>query len=322
MDRSRTYHDQLPLFSSGLAWLFAPKAVKARDANSRRYEAYMRDGGYETASDVIKERTNVFLQNGSPLVDAARMNTGLDAALLSNYMLTAFWAIYAVISRRELLEAIREEVIKAVVKGDGDDDFTLDISVLRTACPLLVSSLQETQRLKSAHANIRVVMSDTQLNVGSEQYLLKKGNYVQLHNHVPLHSKEVWGEDAGEFDPYRFIRMKKDNDGGVVPPGQLPTLSFPVWGAAPHICPARYHATTGVLVLMTLMVLRFDISPAGRALQAEGAKWKDVRNVASFTAVYQPGDSVPVMVKSRREFEGQWGARVGTPNTRLHFSVA
>ncbi|KUI62827.1 7-alpha-hydroxycholest-4-en-3-one 12-alpha-hydroxylase [Cytospora mali] len=319
-----TFHAQLPLLSSGLAWLLAPRAVKARDANSRRYEAYIHDGGVETASDVIKERTRIFLQNGSPLVDAARMNTGLDTALISNYVMTAFWAIYDVFSRPELLTAIREEVTKAVDKGD--DGLTLDLSVLRTSCPLLVSSLQETQRLRSGHANVRAVISDTSLNVGDREYLLKKGNYVNLHNHVPLHNKEVWGEDAETFDPYRFIRMKKGADGGVVPPSQLPSSSFPVWGAAPHVCPARYHASTGVLVLMALVALRLDVLPGGSGRQAVredgSAKWKDVKPMAGFTAVFQPGEPVPVVVKPREGLEGKWGVRVGTPNTRLLFSIA
>lgn len=310
-----------------MAWLFARKAIKARDANSRRYEAYMREGGIETASDVIKERTNVFLKNGSPLVDTARMNTGLDTALISNYVLTAFWAIYDLVSRPELLEAIREEVSKTLTKGDGDDDLTLDLSLLRTSCPLLVSSLQETQRLRSAHANIRVVMSDTSLSVGDEQYTLKKGNYVQLHNHVPLHNKAVWGANADDFDPYRFIRMKKDGDGGaVVPPSQLSNISFPVWGAAPHVCPARYHASSGLLVLMALVALRLEVLPAGPEgavpVRGEGVKWKDVRTLAGFTAVYQPGEPAPVMVRPRGVLEGRWGVTVGTPNTRLLFSVA
>ncbi|ROV93033.1 hypothetical protein VPNG_09451 [Cytospora leucostoma] len=336
------YHDKLALFTTGLAWLLAPKAVKARDANSRRYEAYIQDGGLETASDVIKERTNVFLRNGCPLVDAARMNTGLDTALIPNYALTTFWAIYNAITRPELLQAIREEVTKAIViiprddrdnGTDDDDDFTLDLSLLRTACPLLVSTLQETQRLKSSHANIRAVISDTKLTVGGEEYLLRKGNYLQLHNHVPLHSREVWGRDADDFDPYRFIKMKKDSDGGagggVVPPSQLPSLSFPVWGAAPHVCPARYHATSGVLVLMALVALRLDVVPADddaggqdATREAGGAGWRELRHVASVQAVYKPEGAVPVLVRPRGGLEGRWGVRVGTPNTRLLFSVA
>ncbi|KAK7735260.1 hypothetical protein SLS53_007650 [Cytospora paraplurivora] len=307
-----TYHNKLAIFTTGLAWVLAPKAVKARDANSRRYEAYIQDGGLETASDVIKERSNVFLRNGCPLVDAARMNTGLDLALIPNYALTTFWAIYNVITRPELLEAIREEVAKAVIprdhKDDGADDLALDLSLLRTACPLLVSTLQETQRLKSVHANVRAVISDTTLTVGGEEYLLRKGNYLQLHNHVPLHNKEVWGQGADEFDPYRFIRMKKDSGdggdgGGVVPPSQLSSLSFPVWGAAPHVCPARYHATSGVLVLMALVALRLDVVPAAddvgehdAARNAGGARWKDLRDVAGVQAVYQPEGAVPVLI--------------------------
>lgn len=120
------------------------------------------------------------------------MNTGLDVALISNYAGIAFWTVYHVLSRPGLLEAVRDEAEKAVVRGEKEGDYTLDVSVLRTSCPLLVSVLQETQRLKTTVANIREVISDTSISAGGKDYMLKKGNYVQLHCPPVLHSKELW----------------------------------------------------------------------------------------------------------------------------------
>lgn len=120
------------------------------------------------------------------------MNTGLDVALLSNYTGIAFWTVYHVLSHPGLLEAVRDEAEKAVLRGDKEGDYTLDVSVLRTSCPLLVSVLQETQRLKTTVANIREVISDTSISAGGKDYMLKKGNYVQLHCPPVLRSKELW----------------------------------------------------------------------------------------------------------------------------------
>lgn len=188
----RTFNNQLPLITSGLAWLFAPKAHKARNNNCERYGAYFRAGGVENASDFIKERTRVLVENGAPPMEAAAMNTGFDVALISNYTGIAFWTVYHVLSQPRLLEAARREAEKAVIRDREDGDYTLDVSVLRTSCPLLVSVMQETQRLKMTHANIREVISDTSISAGGKDYMLKKGNYVQLHTPPVLRSKELW----------------------------------------------------------------------------------------------------------------------------------
>lgn len=188
----RLFNNQIPLITSGLAWLFAPKADKARKNNLARHWAYSRAGGPETASDFIKERTRILVENGCPPIDAAHMNGGLDVALISNYAGIAFWTIYHVLSHPGLIEAVRDEAEKAVVKGENGDDYTLDVSILRTSCPLLVSVLQETQRFKTTHANIREVISDTSISAGGKDYVLRKGNYVQLHGVPVLHSKELW----------------------------------------------------------------------------------------------------------------------------------
>lgn len=125
-------------------------------------------------------------------MDAARINTGLDVALISNYAGVAFWTIYHVLSHPGLISAVREEVGKAVVKDEKGGHCTLDVSVLRISCPLLVSVLQETLRLKTTQAHIREVISDTTINAVGKDYMLKKGNYVQLHSPPVLHSKELW----------------------------------------------------------------------------------------------------------------------------------
>ncbi|KAK7740367.1 hypothetical protein SLS63_001570 [Diaporthe eres] len=317
-----TFNDQIPLISSGLAWLFAPKAHKARNNHSARYRAYFRAGGTETASDFIRERTRAFIENGAPPLEAASMNTGLDVALISNYAGIAFWTVYHVLSQPGLLEAVRDEAEKAVVRGENEGDYTLDVSVLRTSCPLLVSVLQETQRLKTTVANIREVISDTSISAGGKDYTFKKGNYVQLHCPPVLRSKELWGEDADDFDARRFIRIRKDKDpaGGVVPPNQLPAMAFPVWGVAPHVCPARFYASTGVLVLVALVALRLDISPAGDG--RTGPAWGKLQDGFNFSAVSRPTTPVHVSVRPREDRAGNWKVVVGKPETRLQFSVA
>jgi hypothetical protein len=188
----RAFNQKIPIVSSGLAWLFAPNAHKSRKKNCERYGAYYRAGGVESASDFIKERTRVLVENGAPPLEAAAINTGFDVALLGNYTGVAFWTIYHVLSKPGLLEDARREAEKAIIRDGQHGDYTLDISVLRTSCPLLVSVLQETQRLKMIHANIREVISDTSIRAGDKEYILKKGNYVQLNTTSVLRNRDLW----------------------------------------------------------------------------------------------------------------------------------
>lgn len=117
--------------------------------------------------------------------------------------------------------------------------------------------------------------------------------------------------------------MKKDKSTGVVPPNQLPTMSFPVWGVAPHVCPARFYASTGVLVMTALVVLRLDVSPAGAGhAGAQGTAWRELEGGFNFSAVARPQEPVRVSVKPRTAGLGDWRVAVGTPDTRLQFSVA
>ncbi|KAF9874986.1 cytochrome p450 [Colletotrichum karsti] len=297
--------------------LFARDAINARERNGRRYEEYIRRGGHKEASGIVKERCRILKEAGATLRDLGRLNIGFDIAMLANYAPTTFWAVYEIFSRPELVDAIRDEVRKAVITSDAAADFMLDISVLKTACPLLLSSIQEAQRVNSVHANIREVLRDTSLTIDGRQILLKKGNYLQLNGVSMLRSEETWGPDAVEFDPYRFIKMKKTpGTPGVAAASEMLPHAFSVWGVAPHVCPARWFATSGIMMLVAMLVLRLDVEVEG---DLKGRKPKAAND---FSALPSPGEPVPVLVRPRKEFEGGWDVRVGESGARLQLSVA
>lgn len=128
------------------------------------------------------------------------------------------------------------------------------------------------------------------------------------------------GDNADTFDARRFIK-KDDPRGAVLPPNQLPSMAFPVWGVAPHVCPARFYASTGVLVLVALIILKLDISPA-EGEGAAGPAWPKLKEAFNYSAVSKPTAPLNVSVRPRKDWMGRWGVAVGTPNTRLQFSVA
>ncbi|KAJ0307368.1 hypothetical protein COL5a_000221 [Colletotrichum fioriniae] len=320
-----TFADKAHLLLPGgiIAELFAKKAMQARERNGLRYEEYVRLGGTETASGLLKGRSRIMAENGVSPRDIGRINIGFDIAMLANYVPTTWWSVFEVFSRPWLVDAIREEVRKAV-KKDENGEFCLDISIIKSACPLLLSSIQEAQRLHTIHAHIREVLRDTTITVDDKTQLLKSGNYVQINGIPILRNEETWGADATSFDAYRFIKMKKKpNAPGVAAPGDLAPHSFPIWGVAPHVCPARWFATTGTMTLIALMTLKldFEIAPDFKGEGPSGREWRMPKVEGLFVALHSPAEPIPITVRSRKEFEGKWRVETGTPGTRLQLSV-
>ncbi|KAK3937793.1 7-alpha-hydroxycholest-4-en-3-one 12-alpha-hydroxylase [Diplogelasinospora grovesii] len=294
--------------------ILAAKAVKGQAENGRRYEEYLFRGGHKTASRAIRERTSFFERHGFSQRENAWMNVGGDIAILSNFVPTAFWTVFNIISRDDLLGSIREEVSKAVTRDEIEGTCTLDLSILRTGCPLLLSAFQETQRLHTVHAMIREVVRDTTITSTEEEgksYLLKQGNYVQVASMPTLRTPQIWGGRPMEFDPCRFIKLKKDPEAAGVKPADLPPAAFPVWGMAPHLCPARFYASTGCLTLAALVVLRLDVEPADT-----DRRWKKPKADMKFVSIERPVEEVPVRVSLREGWnDGLWRVVVGAPGT-------
>ena len=203
---------------------------------------------------IIKEGQIIRCEGGLREEDISKIQSTLSNAHF-NTIPTLFWAIYDIHSRAQLLEEIREEVANNAVQSSNDGSgFVLNATTLQTGCHVLLSSYQETRRLRQDQIAFRMVMEDTLLD---GQYFLKKGNYPHLPG-KPIHmSPEIWGSRVKEFDPYRFVPAKT----GKYKTKILPS-NFQPWGAPPWLCPTRHFATIEILIVMALLDLRADLTPA------------------------------------------------------------
>ncbi|KAL4912844.1 cytochrome P450 [Aspergillus aurantiobrunneus] len=197
----------------------------------------------DDASGVIKERHRVLREGGLSEEDTYKLQSTLSNAYF-NTIPTLFWTIHDTYCRPELLAGIRQEVSsKAVQRSSGaDHGFVLDIAALQTQCHILLSAFQETQRTRHAQVGMRMVIEDTLID---GKYLLKKGTPL----HVPAKSihrdPSIWGSDATEYDPYRFVPAHATGE----PKAKIMPTAFLPWGAAPWLCPARQFAATEILIL-------------------------------------------------------------------------
>ena len=259
----------------------------------------------DDASHVIRERQRVMREGGIGEEDMCRIQSTLSNAYF-NTIPTLFWTVYEVFSRPQLLEDIRNEIFsKGVQKSDDGSEFVLDIAALQTRCYILFSAMQETQRTRHGHINIRRILEDTVID---GQYLLKKGNMLHLLAKPVHHDPNIWGPEVNQFDPYRFVptetgRMKKKK---IQPHNFLP------WGAAPWLCPARQFAATEIMIVVALLALRTNISPAN------GEGWKQPAVKATeISTLAHPKNDIAVKFTPRKEGAGKWRVTLGNSKARI-----
>lgn len=140
---------------------------------------------------------------------------------------------------KELHDAIRFET-KPAVQNDG-----LDINYLSSHCPHLLAVYHEALRCKKRDLAFRKVERDTKIG----DKILRAGNFAivpvcQLHD-----NEEVFGPDATEFCPDRFLKQ----------PDLVSSPSFKPYGGGKTYCPGRFFAMQEIFGFVALLIHRFDI---------------------------------------------------------------
>ncbi|KPM36728.1 hypothetical protein AK830_g9850 [Neonectria ditissima] len=296
-----TWQGYLPLQMVGLDLL--RKGDAAREIVFKAFREYCK-AVPDDASHLFRERTRTMREAGICEEDISRQQSTFGTAAFANSIPALYWTIHELFSRPDILEQVRDQVASQAVSGSSDSGFTLDVSSLKTKCPLILSVYQETQRTRHIHANIRKVTADTLLD---GKYLLKADNYVQMPGQ-PIHTNpDIWGSSAEDFDPYRFVPKDAAGRKSVAP------SSFLAWGAPPHLCPARQFASTEILLVVALLALRYDLVPAN------GGEWggNPAVNTGDLVSMYNPKKDIQVEIKEREKWSGTWSLEMGDSMTRI-----
>ncbi|KAK7961881.1 cytochrome P450 [Apiospora aurea] len=285
-----------PLLLNILPAITARRPAKAREALVRACERYYARGGQLHGSAFIKHRCEFYLSRGVPFEDIARIEVGAAIGLISNTKPAAFWLPYHVCSDPTLLESCRQELMSKAVrveKAAENSTLTIDMTCVKSSCPILLSAFKETFRFHSMSISIRQVVGDDVLD---STYLLKKGSYLLIPAAVQHGMKSVWGEDVGRSDPTRFLQ--KDNN----QKGRRPNpAAFRGFGGGSTLCPGRHFATTEILAFVAMAILRFDIRPqSGRWVMPTVGKSKPG------IALHRPDQDLEVELVRRDGREVEW----------------
>jgi cytochrome P450 len=248
---------------------------------------------------LIKNRYGLNAGKGLSVEDNARFEIGGGIAMLVNTAPPVFWMLVLVYSNPELLDDIRKEVASIMTTSLGDSGNVvrnLDISSVKSSCPLLASTYQEILRFRSMGASVRLVMEDTLLD---GRWLLKKDNLIQMPSRVIHADGAIWGTDVADFNPRRFLKEEKPK----TPNGKRPSpIAFRAFGGGATLCPGRHFATNEILTIVTMFVMRFDMKPVT-------GDWSlpTTHNTNIVSTMMEPDTDIEVEITLREGFEdGSW----------------
>jgi cytochrome P450 len=268
------------------AWpsVLARKSLRAREILLiPAFEKYFAENSHHQGSLLVQCRYEHNTGHGLRGRDVAATEIGQMVASLTNSVASAFWIVYHIFSDPLVLEECRKEV-EALVQEDENGTFTVDLAKVKSSCPILLSTWQETLRYEHVGIGARVVMEDTMFE---NKYLLKKGATVMTVVPVQHTDTAVWGPTATEFDHHRFLRE----------PGGKRTnpAAFRSFGGGTVLCPGRHFVSTEVTSFAAFLLLQFDLKTG-----TKDGKWEELRKAVPMTsAMPTPKDGLQVEIVPR-----------------------
>jgi hypothetical protein len=235
--------------------MFARESVAARATMTKAFLQYFQKEGHLEGSALIKARVDHSNEYNIPIEDIARYECGGALGILTNTSPASFWMVYHLYSDEALLKECRDELIKVMSERSVTTDAggtkiirTLDMTSVKTACPILLSTFQEVLRTYSISVSARLVMEDHLLD---GKYLLKKGATLMIPAPIQHTSSDTFGSTVDTFNHRRFLPGERKHN---------PT-AFRAFGGGTTLCPGRHFATTEILAFTALMILRCDVKP-------------------------------------------------------------
>lgn len=307
----------VPILADIFPSLTARKPWLARKAVNDALQEFIEKEHYRNASPLIQKRVQINLKHGLTTKMAGRAELILLFGIIGNAVPTAFWCLSNVFGRPDLLGKIREETKQAIectrIEDGKPKENTINVTRLRTKCPLLVSTFRETLREIGNLASVRLVTNTHTVNApGHRPYTLQKGSMIQIASGVIHTSPSVWGPDAHIFNPTRFISSIPVNSEQFLSPSSsataqteatatalpkgVPSAAYRAFGGGSVICPGRHFALNETLGFLALMVHMFDVVDA----ETGGVMEVPVRNNARIPlSVMKPVREPEVIVRRR-----------------------
>ncbi len=268
----------------------AKDSYRARESLVPHFERYFGSQEHLRGSLLVQCRYDHNRSHGLGLEDVARTEIGQVSASVTNTIPAAFWLAYHILSDPAVLAACRREVAQIVQTSEDGRVCTVDLSHLKAACPVLVSTWQETLRYEHTGISARILSEDHLLD---DKYLLKKDSTLMIVSSIQHSDTAAWGESATQFRHERFVKTSPKAKRANNP------HAFRGFGGGATLCPGRHWVSTEILSFVALLLLRFDVVPT-----APGRRWGPVKKATYLTAsLPMPETSIEVEIVPRGDQE-------------------
>ncbi|KAK0106240.1 hypothetical protein ONS96_003882 [Cadophora gregata f. sp. sojae] len=315
----------------------ARKGHLARQAITASFETYYARGLLSNASAFVQGRARCARKWGLTTTEICKADISILFAAVTNTVPNVFYMLCWIFERPELVADLRDEIEGIVKEGKGNGEpegsekgreMFLNIEGLRENCPLLTACFHESLRLVKTGFVIRTVLEDTLL---ADRYLLKKGAIVQIPTGVLQADVDTWGEDAGVFNPRRWIDGDEDSikgksrsqsgTNGITDLAQnvfkgkekrkLQNSAYIPFGGGKNLCPGRHLAFTEITAFVAVLVFGFDLEgcsgKGGEVIKAPEMATNKLGDGST-----SPKGDVRVRMRRRGGWEGvRWGFVVG-----------
>ncbi|KAF8330529.1 cytochrome P450 [Amanita rubescens] len=179
------------------------------------------------------------------------------------------WTLWLLANNQEAQSKLREEVTPVLRENPHPDYRTL--KELQWLDCVIMESLRVLPPIPLAHriANRTGYIGDI---------LVPKGTLIIIPIRVVNTYKGVWGEDAEEYKPSRWLNLPEEYN---------PNYSLLTFAAGPHACIGRTMAIMEMKAVITPLIANFSFEPA-----YEG---QTIHSGTGFTMM--PADGMPLLVK-------------------------
>mmetsp|Transcript_21518 Transcript_21518/g.28311 ORF Transcript_21518/g.28311 Transcript_21518/m.28311 type:complete len:462 (+) Transcript_21518:270-1655(+) len=217
------------------------------------------EDGSELGPDILTRYLEYSKRNNVPMSNE-ELKDVVTNVLIAGRDATAClltWSFYELSKRPDVIDKIISEVENVCTNGE-DSDYSYDnVSKLQYTHAFVLEVLR-------LHPSVAI---DHRRAINNDR--LPDGTFVPagaMINWMPIQigrSKHIWGEDALEFKPERFIDLKEPSP-----------FKYPAFGAGPRLCLGKPLALMTVKTTLAYLLPKFQL--IDRLGHSGEAKWKMV----------------------------------------------
>ncbi|KAF9423469.1 Protein kinase alk2 [Podila epigama] len=165
------------------------------------------------------------------------------------------WQFYMLMTNPDVMSKLRQEIDTVL---DGVDTYTYEM--IMNDLPYMKAVFHETLRLHApVPRSFKEAVEDDQLPGGIR---VSKGDIICMSPYSLARSTKVWGDDAEEFVPERWLVDAPALTDRTSPFGKFKTVSPSKtlsFNAGPRLCIGQTFATLEVMVTTVMLLKRFEI---------------------------------------------------------------